>query len=480
MEKLVSTYETNNRKSSESNKHSQCNLKIGSENKLDENILDKKKAIANRETNENRDGNVNENRNDIGNNLCCVQNVKVEKSLIDDKKIISDISNIENVFLKNNQVEVTTPNNIKFSETNVGTKIESESLVKNHILKRPNDVARQLNFNTENKSENATTPLLDTSLREDIYHSSFIKREIKEESNEKEMKSNVSNHMEKKNCIENKMMPSPSQKSFSLTHTNQSHTSTTMSHTVINNQYISHNSSCLNSPNVISSTMQISSTPISLTSSSSSHSATSSRRSSSGSSNHTHHRHKSTLPSSSTRQSMSSSSRSRDCSRCYKRSKIRRVSVGTQSIKMEPAPNITRTSRINNRTPVGLEHLKYGQFFEVEVYPNGGASVVHLYQDEIQTLSSDELEELVNEFFEICFAEDEDGYAHHVMGIVHDAARYLPDLLEHMAENYSTLTVKAGVLGRNSDIETCTMAQYYEQVMLFSINKSFNNDFKVL
>lgn len=101
----------------------------------------------------------------------------------------------------------------------------------------------------------------------------------------------------------------------------------------------------------------------------------------------------------------------------------------------------------------------------MEQYPNGGASIVHLYQHEIDALSPDEMEELVDEFFEVCFAEDEQGYAHHVMGIVHDAARYLPDLLEHMAENYSTLTVKAGVLGRNSDIETCTMSQYNEQVI---------------
>jgi len=111
-----------------------------------------------------------------------------------------------------------------------------------------------------------------------------------------------------------------------------------------------------------------------------------------------------------------------------------------------------------------LENLKYGCYFQVEQYPNGGASIVHLYQHEIDALPPDEMEELVDEFFEVCFAEDEQGYAHHVMGIVHDAARYLPDLLEHMAENYSTLTVKAGVLGRNSDIETCTMSQYNEQV----------------
>lgn len=118
----------------------------------------------------------------------------------------------------------------------------------------------------------------------------------------------------------------------------------------------------------------------------------------------------------------------------------------------------------NRKAPAGLENLKYGHYFQVEQYPNGGASVVHLYQHEIDTLPPHEMEELVDEFFSVCFAEDEQGYAHHVMGIVHDAARYIPDLLEHMAENYSTLTVKAGVLGRNSDIETCTMAQYNEQV----------------
>lgn len=100
----------------------------------------------------------------------------------------------------------------------------------------------------------------------------------------------------------------------------------------------------------------------------------------------------------------------------------------------------------------------------METHCNGGASVVHLYQDEIDSLNPEEMDEMVNEFFSLTFAEDENGYAQHVMGIVHDAAAYLPDMLEHLAENYSTLTVKAGVLGRNSDIETCTVSQYNEQV----------------
>ncbi|XP_032294554.1 lysine-specific demethylase RSBN1L isoform X2 [Drosophila virilis] len=203
---------------------------------------------------------------------------------------------------------------------------------------------------------------------------------------------------------------------------------------------------------------------------SSSCSARKSSSSSSSNSSSSHHKTSSTSSSSSSSSRHSSSFSSRDCSKCYKRSKIRRSSVGVQCIQHAPAAGAWQTNSLpkpmaNRKAPAGLENLKYGHYFQVEQYPNGGASVVHLYQHEIDALPPHEMEELVDEFFSVCFAEDEQGYAHHVMGIVHDAARYIPDLLEHMAENYSTLTVKAGVLGRNSDIETCTMAQYNEQVV---------------
>lgn len=74
----------------------------------------------------------------------------------------------------------------------------------------------------------------------------------------------------------------------------------------------------------------------------------------------------------------------------------------------------------------------------------------------------------MHKYLQVVFGEDEEGCARHVMGIVHDAASYLPDLLEHMAENYPSLTVKNGVLGRNSDIETTTMKQYRDQVISFN------------
>ncbi|XP_039297662.1 lysine-specific demethylase RSBN1L [Nilaparvata lugens] len=176
------------------------------------------------------------------------------------------------------------------------------------------------------------------------------------------------------------------------------------------------------------------------------------------------------------------------CHKCYKRSKNKKASIGVQCRRDKSlAKYVTHqrssdsdskkekifqqlkhyTSKLPKPMPkseFGLEELKYGKYISIETYPNGGASVVHMYQDEIQSLSTQEMDELASEYFKVVFAEDERGFAHHVMGIVHDSAKYLPDLLDYMAEHYPTLTVKNGILGRNSDIETTIMANYKEQV----------------
>ncbi|KAM0736802.1 Lysine-specific demethylase RSBN1L [Formica fusca] len=175
----------------------------------------------------------------------------------------------------------------------------------------------------------------------------------------------------------------------------------------------------------------------------------------------------------------------RHCSRCQKRKGIKRASIGVQCKRdrhvlcgkpLSFSKSTNENLRLNLQTknykmlnnPVVkselLEGLKYKKFIHIETYPNGGATVVHMYQDEIESLSREQMEELAQEYFKVVFGEDENGNAYHVMGIVHNAAAYLPDLLDYMANNYPTLTVKNGVLGRNSDIETTTMAQYKDQV----------------
>ncbi|XP_011141872.2 uncharacterized protein LOC105184661 [Harpegnathos saltator] len=205
--------------------------------------------------------------------------------------------------------------------------------------------------------------------------------------------------------------------------------------------------------------------------------------------------HSKTCSSSSKKRSKEHSER-RHCSRCERRRNIKRASIGVQckrdrhvlsSLSGKPmslpfSKSTNDNLRLNLQTknykmlnnPIVkseiLEGLKYKKFIHIETYPNGGATVVHMYQDEIDSLSQEQTEELAQEYFKVVFGEDENGNAHHVMGIVHNAAAYLPDLLDYMANTYPTLTVKNGVLGRSSDIETTTMVQYKDQVC-----KAYNN-----
>lgn len=53
------------------------------------------------------------------------------------------------------------------------------------------------------------------------------------------------------------------------------------------------------------------------------------------------------------------------------------------------------------------------------------------------------------------------------MGIVHGAAKWMPDLLEYFAEEHGNMTVKTGVMGK-SDLETTTMSSYRYDSPTFS------------
>lgn len=120
----------------------------------------------------------------------------------------------------------------------------------------------------------------------------------------------------------------------------------------------------------------------------------------------------------------SSSDRKHHCSRCYKRSKIKRASIGVQcrrdktidkyvkygcpdstllgvGLKIDYQTKHFSLPRPLPYTQSGLEQLKYGRFIRIETYANGGATVVHMYQDEIDCLNSEEMEELAQEYFKV-------------------------------------------------------------------------------
>lgn len=106
-----------------------------------------------------------------------------------------------------------------------------------------------------------------------------------------------------------------------------------------------------------------------------------------------------------------SRSHKHSCSRCHKRSKIKRASIGVQcrrdktfekfvcsSNKFESTVPMPRPTPLTNNKS---DPCKFSHLIRVETYPNGGASVVHLYQDEIQNLSPTEMDELVGEYFKV-------------------------------------------------------------------------------
>lgn len=128
----------------------------------------------------------------------------------------------------------------------------------------------------------------------------------------------------------------------------------------------------------------------------------------------------------------------------------------------------------------------------VEIHPNGGAWILHAYQHELNKLSPEDQDAFAHEYLKVswrsiinyaychvpivfsyslcskilqlAFSENEkDEKAHFVIGIVHDGAKYLPDLLDYMGSEHANLTVKAGVL-RDSEVNTMSMEQYRDQV----------------
>ena len=146
---------------------------------------------------------------------------------------------------------------------------------------------------------------------------------------------------------------------------------------------------------------------------------------------------------------------------------------------------------------LGVENLKYAKLIHMEEHPNGSATVIHTYQDELNSLDKYEMKEFAKEFFKVCisntifllylaehifwsiktgssymlfcispqvvFCESSQGVCSHVMGIVHGGCTYMPDFVEYMSEHYPNLPVKVGVLGK-SDIETTNMSRWADDV----------------
>ena len=149
--------------------------------------------------------------------------------------------------------------------------------------------------------------------------------------------------------------------------------------------------------------------------------------------------------------------------------------------------------------PLAVSEEALRRLVHVERHPNGGASVVHVYQDELdRLLSGEQTKTLADIFFRfdhtpapppavrcvLCrevFRESEVGCAVHVMGVVHGAAGYLPEMVQYLSTMHPDLLVKAGwgnlhlwspdshmalAAGhlRKSEVQSVRMEEYAENV----------------
>ena len=98
--------------------------------------------------------------------------------------------------------------------------------------------------------------------------------------------------------------------------------------------------------------------------------------------------------------------------------------------------------RATGGSPFNHSSNDLDRYIHIETHAGGGASVVHMYQEELDRLDKEQTETLARHFFDEVFKEDKRGNACHVMGIVHRAAAYLPELLSHMGHTHPDLDVK--------------------------------------
>ena len=117
-------------------------------------------------------------------------------------------------------------------------------------------------------------------------------------------------------------------------------------------------------------------------------------------------------------------------------------------------------------------HTDLWDFIKVKYHPNGGASIVHMDQKDFSHLSSADTSVLADMFLSEVFREEAECSPAHVMGVIHNAATFLPELIEHFATNHPDVAVKMGNL-RNAEIETTSFADFATRVKNSYCNGTF-------
>ncbi|THD17993.1 Round spermatid basic protein 1 protein [Fasciola hepatica] len=133
----------------------------------------------------------------------------------------------------------------------------------------------------------------------------------------------------------------------------------------------------------------------------------------------------------------------------------------------EPLRHIIRSCMfptVLRSPPRHLSDLMY-----VEHYENGGGYALHSYADELTHLSKDELDIFAKKFFKTLFSERRKRgscvpFSYYCIGVVHGAARKMPELLSYLSVAYPALQVHTNPLERKNASEAIPLSLYAANV----------------
>lgn len=108
-------------------------------------------------------------------------------------------------------------------------------------------------------------------------------------------------------------------------------------------------------------------------------------------------------------------------------------------------------------------------FLYVEHYENGGGYILHAYAHEIVHLSRDEVSLLAKKFFRSLFTERQKEcipvpFSYFCIGIVHGAAKHIPELVNHIGMRHPKLIVSTNPLETKNATSTISAKEFSENV----------------
>ncbi|CAF3559365.1 unnamed protein product [Rotaria sp. Silwood1] len=114
----------------------------------------------------------------------------------------------------------------------------------------------------------------------------------------------------------------------------------------------------------------------------------------------------------------------------------------------------------------------FQSLIHTEEHPNGGASLIRTYYNEFIRLSNENAHLFVNYFFNLVYGEVNQR-AKYAIGVVHDGARYLPDLVDYFSLTYPKMIVKTTNIFNSKEILTTTMGEYRNRIVQTYSNGTF-------